>query len=213
MTNHRAATHAAKETGYHIRSALRHTLTTCTAVGFGHFSNQIKGQQRFNKADRRQHNTVGKNDPECFQRERNFRNRETGKPAFDRGQIAHTRHINVEADHNKRHNHNAQQWRGHTADNAWGKPDERHGQANKTEHHHQRQAGHPDHLTRCAHGLELAHLRQKNHDRKAVNETQHNRVRHHANELTKPEHTRQHLQNSHQNHGRKKILNTVNGNQ
>ena len=208
-----------------------HTFLAGTAPRVGHIPHQVQRQQRFNQTNRRQNHRVRQDDVEGLKRERgqhravkpfacakgNMRHRET---AFDRGQIAHTRHIHAREDHHSSHNPNASQGGGDHFGDARHDPDDCHRSRHQRQHQIERPAGEPftpAHAMTCVlHGaghLELAHLRQENHDGQPVHKAQHHRMRHQPDKLAPLHDPRKDLQQPHQNDSGKKVLDPMLGHQ
>ncbi len=115
----------------------------------------------------------------------------------------------------------ARKRRGHQAGDFRPDPDDRHGQRGQRQHEIEgcsRQPFARRHTVTAAFAsgaghLKLSQLRQKNHNREAVDEPEHNRMRHEADEFTPMHKADKQLDNSHQHDCRKQVLNTVIGNQ
>ena len=109
LTDHRAATHTAKETGGHIGHALRDTFLRSSAAFAGDFAHKVQRQQGFNQANRGQNDGIGQNNFEGFPVQRHHRNVEWRQSTLNRGQVANARNVQPKADHQRGNHKNTRQ--------------------------------------------------------------------------------------------------------
>ena len=146
---------------------------------------------------------------------------EARQPALNAGEIAHARRVQTKADDDGGGDGDARQRRRDRLGELWQRPDDEHGQARQSQHHHQWDTSQPvasrQSVTAAAMvgawNLELAQLGEENHDGQAVHKAQHHRGRHQPDEFAKFEDARAQLKHAHQHDGREQVFNAMFGHQ
>ena len=134
---------------------------------------------------------------------------EAREPAFDRRDIPDRFRVDVEPNHDHRHQQNPRKRGGERFGDFGEQVHHRHRQHDKATEHQHRCAAHPLHLAVFTHHFKLGQLCQKNHNRKTVHKPKHHRMRDNADELPKMQNPNRDLDQSRQHHRREQILNPM----